>query len=142
MKYLIFLIPLLLIGCASTANYDTATEYLENMKMTYPAYSYYDSGFAGVDGSEYSGAGVSMDAKEVAWNLEFGEKIAVGDMDCFLHEQWGVSLAAICFEAKEMILFHYVQTEGNHRVIEQVWTSINYPNNCEYNPKCEIEALT
>lgn len=153
MKYLILIIPILLIGCSQSVEYNTAKEYLTNMQMpdSYTmTYSYSDSGFAGIDAENFTVSPIitsekdkySMsEAKDIAWNFDFGDKIKIEGMACFRHEKWGVGVATMCFKGKEMVIFQYLQTKGNHRQIRQSWMTISPKDACNGNKNCAILML-
>jgi hypothetical protein len=95
----------------------------------------YDSGFAGIDSSTIDKTYTITDESN-EYSMTFikelakysNESIKVGSKTCFLYEQWSVQASLTCFQDNQLVVYHNLDTKGNHQSIETIWklSSIEY----------------
>lgn len=93
-----------------------------------------DTGFAGEGGvrqeREYTVTGEETIGEyprtmtallERVQEFSVAETVRVGPRTCYYAEQWGVEAKAACFEQDVLVVYHRVDSRGNHQELRTLW---------------------
>jgi len=128
--FLFMALIIFIVSCNDTFEEYSSGYYIPEGYRIY--YDYYDSGFAGVSETKFNLTNRIDDEKKelsisnvmsLVSNFDFFEDGVKIDDDtiCFLHEKMFFSQGIICFRDKTPVIFHLLETKGNHQKTESIW---------------------